>query len=142
MNTNNEKNIRPYKSLEMVLGMREIPKVPEIEVYKGQQFLFSTGKKSNKQQENNDKTMNKQRQVHATISSVLRKPKIWLQHTSLGKNVGQFSLVSTHKGLSKSALNWFDKGEANYSPIISSLNLNQDKKLNKPKLKFQVFKCK
>jgi hypothetical protein len=135
----------PFDSLRVLLGMKELPKVPEVEVYQGQQFLFSTNKKS-KQQESAARTVNEQ-WLKPTIQSIVEQPKIELVRKDVGQRTGKFSLVSSNSNLfdqtSLKPLTWFDRSEAQYAPLESSeLSVVDGQRVGKLNLKFDVFKRK
>ena len=136
----------PFDSLRVLLGMKELPKVPEVEVYQGQQFLFSTNKKS-KQQENVERSANSQWQKQI-VQSIVEQPKIELARKRVGKRTGKFSLVSGNRSMFDLAplksSTWFDRSEAQYEPFESSelSVVEEGQRVGKLNLKFDVFKRK
>jgi len=100
---NKDKKHVPFDSLRVLLGMKELPKVPEVEVYQGQQFLFSTNKQSNKTT-GVDKAATKQRKDQAVGVRLTTYPNVELRRKQFSRRTGQFSLVSADKATSKSSL--------------------------------------
>jgi hypothetical protein len=135
----------PFDSLRVLLGMKELPKAPKVEVYQGQQFLFSINKKS-KQQENAERSTNSQCKK-LSVQSTTEQPKVELLHKPISKRTGKFSLISNQRNVfdlaTLKSLAWFDRSEAQYEPLESSeLSAAEGQRVGKLNLTFDVFKRK
>jgi hypothetical protein len=124
--------------------MHEVPaKTPVVEVYKGEQFLFSTDKNSNKQQENVDKATYKlPRFVHIPTSRLGRHRQA-IKHKQLGQETGKFSLFAARRTVKSNPLHWFGRREVYHGPVEAGLNsLVKNQDLGGLKLKLVAFKRK